>query len=310
MELDKIKDALNNISQDKEKNNFINEQKEAGLKFFESIKGFVSHEKYTEIFKCLEVVLTSKKIHSFILDGSFGLGKSTVIKGYLKQNNHKFVYLNSYSTALSLYLQVYHNKDKLILLDDLNGIWKDEKGLSILRALINTEDVRYITYNSSSEKLTAPSNFIFSGKIIILCNDIRNNLDETILSRVIYRNLRFNFAEKFDFIESIIKNNYNLQENQVKEILRFLKINLNECVINFNFRSLLKITEFYLKYPDEWRILSLKEIPKDEDMQLIKDLSLKNITIKAQIQEFITITGKSRRTYFNLKKKYNELKVS
>lgn len=310
MELDKIKDALNNISQDKEKNDFINEQKEAELKFFESIKGFVSHEKYIDIFKCLEVVLNSKKIHSFILDGSFGLGKSTIIKGYLKQNNHKFVYLNSYSTALSLYLQVYHNKDKLILLDDLNGIWKDEKGLSILRALINTEDVRYITYNSSSEKLTAPSNFIFSGKIIILCNDIRNNLDETILSRVIYRNLRFNFAEKFDFIESIIKNNYNLQENQVKEILRFLKINLNECVINFNFRSLLKITEFYLKYPDEWRILSLKEIPKDEDMQLIKDLSLKNITIKAQIQEFITITGKSRRTYFNLKKKYNELKVS
>ncbi len=286
---------------------FSNEEQAAEQQFFESIKGFVSHSKYEEIFKCLNIVLESKKIHGFICEGSFSVGKSTTIKGYLKQQNVPFFYINSYSTSLSFYLQIYANKDKIILIDDLAGIWKDEKGIAILKALLNNEEIRYINYLSTTDKLTAPSSFVFNGKLVILCNNITKLLDGGVLSRVLYRKLDFTHQEKLDLIREILDYNYRLTPSQISEITSYIKENIDETVTSFGFRTLLKITEIYLKYPNEWKEMSLKELEKDEDMVLIKELVNKNISIKEQVQEFTERSGKGRTTYFAYKKRYNQL---
>lgn len=307
--LEKIKEVLKNLPKEPQQqfNQFKTEETQAQQQFYQSIKGFADNIKYQELFKCLEVILSSKKLHSFILDGSFGLGKSTIVTNYLKQNKKDFTYINSYTTGLAFYHQVYNNKDNILIIDDLKGIWTDEKGLTILRAILNTEMVRYVNYHSTSEKLKAPSSFIFNGKIIILCNDIKHLLDETILSRAIYRKLSFTHQEKIDFIKEILVYNYRLDEKQIQDIIEFIIKNVNECVISFNFRSLLKITEFYLKYPSEWRDLSLKEIEKDEDMIFIKELQNKFTNTSDRIKAFILENGKSRMTYFRYLKRYKEL---
>ena len=307
--LEKIKEVLKNLpkAENNNLNNFKAVEKQAEKQFYESIKGFVNHPKYEEIFRCLDVVLDSKKLHSFVCDGNYGLGKSTIITSYLKQNKKQFTYINSYTTSLAFYHEVYNHKDDILIIDDLQGIWKEERGLSILRALLNTDEVRYLRYESSSEKLKAPSSFIFNGKIIILCNDIKHLLDEVVLSRAIYRKLEFTHKEKINFIKDILAFNYKLDNKQIQDIIEFIIKNVDETVISFNFRSLLKITEFYLKYPNEWKELSLKEIEKDEDMVFIKELENKSITTKAKVQEFIEKSGKSRMTYFRYLKRYKEL---
>lgn len=277
----------------------------AEKEFYNSINSYVKHEKYQEIIKYLDLVLDSKKINGFVLEGSFGTGKSLVIKSHLKAKNRQFIYFNSYTTSLAFYMMIYENKDNIILIDDLSGIWNDEKGISILRALMNTDDKRFIRYESTSDKLKCPSSFNFNGKIIILCNNITKHLDESVLSRTIYRKIEFTNAEKLEFSKKIIKWNYpKLSNYQVSNIYNFVNENVDETNLKFNFRDLLKITEIYLKYPKEWKDLAIKELEKDETMILIKELQeFKNK--KYQVEKFIEQTGLSRRTYYNYLKRYN-----
>ncbi|MEM3091493.1 MAG: hypothetical protein QXU39_02465 [Candidatus Pacearchaeota archaeon] len=288
--------------------NFNYLEKKTEEEFYKSIGGYIEHPKYKEIFKCLNLVLESKKIHGLALDGGYGIGKSTIIKGYLKKINKKFFYINSYTTSLSFYIQVYKNRDKIILLDDLSGLWEDEKGISILRAMLNNEKIRYVNYLSTSEKLKCPSSFIFKGKIIILCNNLNKHIEETTKSRMIYRKLNFSYKEKIELMNDILKHNYNFNDEDLKKITEFILKNVDETNLDFNFRTLLKIAEFYIKYPLEWENLSLKEIPKDKNLILIRELQKKYSNTNQRVQEFIKITGKSRASYFNYLKKYKEIK--
>ncbi|MEK6879561.1 MAG: hypothetical protein AABY22_08140, partial [Nanoarchaeota archaeon] len=221
------------------KSDFKEEEEKVRQQFYAGISNFVEHPKYAEILATLQVVLDSSKINGFILDGDYAIGKSTIIKSYLKQKKHNFVYINSYATSLAFYIEANKNKDNIILIDDLAGIWKDNKGISILRALLNNEKNRYIHYESTSEKLKVSSSFIFTGKIIILCNNINKLIDEALLSRVIYRRLNFNYAEKLEMIEKIINYNYKLKQEQTQEIITFISANMDETCLTFSFRTLL-----------------------------------------------------------------------
>ncbi|MEK6881042.1 MAG: hypothetical protein AABY22_15595 [Nanoarchaeota archaeon] len=303
---EELKKALEEASNKLKSNNnkFNVEEKEAEKVFYDNINGYAGNPKYEEIIKCLNVVLESNKINGFILDGSYGLGKSTLITSYLKESKKEFVYINSYTTALSFYILCWKFKDKIIVIDDVAGIWKDVKGWAILRALLNNDKNRYVKYESTSDKLTAPSSFIFTGKIIVLCNNIKNHIDDSILSRVMYRKLNFTHKEKLGIIKEIIKYNYNIVPDG---LLEWIKENVDECVVDFNFRSLLKITEIYLKYPDEWKGLAMKELERDEDMAIMKEILNNYRNVDEQIRIFMQKTTKSRITFFRYKKRYKEL---
>jgi len=310
---EEIKEVLKGIkdldfNRVKEKS-FNYEEKQAEKKFYESIKNCVPLEKYKNIVKYIKLIHNGNtKINSVIIEGETGLGKSTLVKAILKEIKINFVFYNSYSTPLSFYKNVYLNRDKTLLLDDIEGLFKDRKGISILKALLNTDEVKFIRYDSTSEKLDVPSEFIFNGKMIILSNDIHKHIDDALISRGIYRKVNFTFKEILDIAKSIIKFHHkNLKEKEVKEILNFIKENADVTTINFNFRTINKIVDFYKFDKQNWRELALEEIPKDEELVIIIKLMRKNIPVSIQIKQFIEETGKSRATYFRLKKK---LKVS
>ena len=253
----------------------------------------------------MDLILTSKKLHGLIIEGSFGLGKSFVVKSFLNSKLEKWKYLNTYTTALAFYNLLYEYRNEVILIDDLSGIWKDKKGISLLRALLNTEEKRIVTYESTSDKLKVPSKFIFNGKLVILCNDISSYLDKGLISRVLYRSLEFTHNEKLSFCRDIIMFNYpELKEEQVTILYTFLQEQLDECCLYFSFRDLLKIVELFIKYPIEWRSLAIKEIRRDEDMLLIKQLLKLHQSEKERATEYTLLTGKHRATYFRHKKKY------
>src|SRR3990167_7872792 len=93
---------------------------------------------------------TESKINCLIVEGEGGLGKSTIIKSILKELGKDIYYINSYTTSLSFYKMLYLNRFKSIIIDDVFGIFNDEKGISIIRAVTNTEKERYVKYESTS----------------------------------------------------------------------------------------------------------------------------------------------------------------
>ena len=297
--LEETAKSINIKSQD-----FINLEKSATDKFMKEIKDFVPHRNYKNLLEYLKIITNSEtKINLLVVVGEMGIGKSSVIKSMLKGLKKDFIYLNSFSTALSFYKIVYENRYKHIILDDLTGIFEDSKGISILRALTNTETTRYINYQSTSEKLDVPSSFIFEGSITILTNKITLEMDKSLLGRAITREVRFTLNEKLEFMESIIKFNYNkLNKKELKEITDFIKENVDNTTKNFSFRSMIKIVEFYNHNKKLWKELGIEELEVDEELVFIKGII--NLTIEKRNKKWADETGKTIRT---LQRKIKEL---
>ena len=278
------------------------EEIKAEKEFKDGISGFIGHRKYEIIKKYVEIVLNSQKFNGLVIEGAFGTGKSTLIKAVIKEKNRDFLYLNSYSTPLAFFKEVYKNRKNIIILDDLEGIFKDRRGKSILRALLNNEKNRYIVYESTTERLDVPKKFIFEGKIILLHNRIIDYLDENILSRVFVRKLDFSVGEMLELSEQVICFNYNeLKKEEISGIADFIKAHADESTKDFSFRTILKITELYKNEPD-WRTLALDELEKDEELRIILDVMNKYSDVKLQVNEYMALTGHSRRTFFRKKK--------
>jgi len=302
-ELNKLKGTLEQASKSvnlKEKE-FLDLEKSATDKFLQEIRGYVPHDRYKNISEYLKIITnTESKINLLIIEGDAGLGKSTIVKSELKQQNKDIYYINSYTTSLAFYKMIYHNRYRHIILDDVTGIYGDEKGISILRALTNTEDVRYVKYESTSDKLDVPSNFIFYGSITILTNHITREMNESLLNRAIHRKIYFTLQEKFDLMEKIAKFNYPNVE--VTDVLKFLKENVTDTTKNFSFRSVLKLIEFYKQNKKGWKNMAYEELENDEELVLIK--KIKNYTHKHRNEIWVEETGKSIRT---LQRKIKEL---
>lgn len=295
IDLNTLKSELENASKVIETSKLEINQLEtnANDKFMDSIKGYVNHPRYALIKEYLKIITNGKsKINCFILEGEQGLGKSTIVKSILKELNKEIYYINSYTTSLSFYKMLYLNRHKQVILDDVFGIFNDEKGIAILRALTNTESVRYVKYESCSEKLDVPSSFNFEGSITILTNTLTNAMNESLLNRAIHRKIFFSLQEKFDFMEKIAKFNY--PNDNLKEVMDYIKENVNDTTRNFTFRSVLKIIEFYKNNPDKWKSMAKEELETDKELVTAKQIMYLSTERRNAI--WIEETGLSIRT--------------
>jgi len=293
-DLNKLKGELEQASQLIDTKKELKElENSADEKFLADIKGYVNHDRYKNIKEYLKIITNStSKINCLILEGEQGIGKSTIVKSILKELEKDIYYVNSYTTSLSFYKALYFNRYKHIILDDVFGIFNDEKGIAILRAITNTESIRYVKYDSTSEKLDVPSNFCFEGSITILTNEITPAMNDSLLNRAIHRKIVFTLEEKLEFMEKIGKFNY--PKVNLKEIMEFIKENVDDTTRNFTFRSVLKIIEFYLHTKTNWKEMALEELEKDEELMFVK--SIMNISTQRRNAIWLEETGKSVRT--------------
>ena len=297
-DLNQLKSQIEQASQvmDLKKTEFLELENSADDKFMNDIKGYVPHPKYEGIREYVSVITNpDSRVNSFVLKSEQGLGKTTIIKNILtKELKKEILYVNSYTTALSFYKLVYYNRYKVIILDDVFGLYSDEKGIAILRALTNTEKVRYIKYDSTSDKLDVPTSFIFEGSVIILTNKITPEMDNSLLGRAIFREINFSLQEKIEFMGKIAKFHYEKEVEKIDEVIDFVKKNVDDTTKNFSFRTIIKIIEFYKRSKDKWKQLALEELEKDEELIFVK--SIMNKPVESRNKEWLEEKGKSIRT--------------
>jgi len=114
-----------------------------------------------------------KHAHGLMLVGPGGIGKSytvieTVRQEGLVENQH-FVRIPGYATPVGLYNALFENKEKLVIFDDCDSIFKDLTALNILKAVMDTLPERKVAWKTSSNKVMADS-FQFDGQIIFISN--------------------------------------------------------------------------------------------------------------------------------------------
>jgi len=255
----------------------------------------------------IEMVIKNH-IKGLILFGEGGLGKSYLTLKTLKDNNLKvyddYAYLKGYMTTLELYHFLYENRNKLIILDDIN-ILDNENNLNLLKGCLDDNN-RWVSYSTTSEKLKAPNQFLFNGKMILLlnCKPSTNPSLRAVETRVFNYEVGFDFKTKIKLMHELSKKEYKgLSKEKRFEIVRFIKKNTSEGTINLNFRLLFQLYECYLYDKNNFEELAKGILKDDEDLNLLRDLLDKNNEVKNACREWMQITGKSRATFFRFKKR-------
>jgi len=250
---------------------------------------------------------------SLILFSRPGLGKSFQVMSVLKEEGMEkgkdYELVSGYSTPLELYHQLYENKEKVLILDDVDGIASSRKALSLLQAATwSANGDRVVSYKTTSDKLDAPEEFKFEGSIII-CLNRESALPElkALKSRSIFHRLELTYQELVNGVFPKIAEKE--LDGNAEELVEFIRENSNPAS-ELEIRDLMKSIDLY-KYADgngaDWKELVEGIIDTDEELNLVWNLMENGSTTKENVKKFREETGKSRATYFNKKKELENL---
>jgi hypothetical protein len=150
---------------------------------------------------------------SLVITGMAGVGKTHLVKETLKQmglkESYDFEHFKGKATAAGLYLTLYANSDKIVVLDDCDSVFKDDDAVNILKAALDSYDTRQISYISSKPLKDefgepVPARFEFTGKVIFISNINQSKLDEAIRSRSFVADISMNTEQMFTRMEQLL----------------------------------------------------------------------------------------------------------
>ena len=150
---------------------------------------------------------------SLVITGSAGTGKTHLVKSTLAgmgmRESYEFVHFKGRATAAGLFVTLYENCDKIIILDDCDSVFKDADAVNILKGALDSYDTRnisYITTKPLKDEFGAhlPRTFEFTGKIIFISNIAQSSLDEAIRSRSFVADVDLTKKQMFARMEQLM----------------------------------------------------------------------------------------------------------
>ena len=149
---------------------------------------------------------------SLVITGGAGLGKTYLVKKTLTdmglEEAKQFVHFKGRATAAGLFVTLYENSDKIIVLDDCDSVFKDVDAVNLLKAALDSYDTRKLSYISTKPLKDAygdpvPRHFEFTGKIIFISNISQSKLDDAIKSRSFVSDISMNTKQMFKRIDDL-----------------------------------------------------------------------------------------------------------
>lgn len=260
------------------------------------------------IRKYIEAIMGADDMHSLIIEGPPGWGKTTSVEESLNLAKIEALHLGAYSTPLNLYNFLAENSNRVILIDDCAGIFNDPSALAILKAATwpSHHNRRTVKWGSTSSKATADK-FEFSGKLIIVCNSFPKTADgEAIRSRGYTRKINITLAQaKGLLLQAAIQKKWYPKTNVATEVAEFLISQISESSLSqISFRTLKKGYRLAEIHSDSWRELFADTLPQGaiDPESLVKELSRQRLKVKDQSRIFQEKTGLKSRSFYNYRK--------
>lgn len=187
---------------------------------------------------------------SLVITGGAGMGKTHIVKSTLEEmglkESYDFVHFKGRATAAGLFVTLYENNDKIIVLDDCDSVFKDDDAVNILKGALDSYDTRKISYISTKSLKDefgseVPRHFEFSGRIIFISNISQSKLDEAIRSRSFVADVDLTNDQMFERIEQLMPKMESRVPAAAKEqALELMKELDTEFEIEINLRSFIK----------------------------------------------------------------------
>ena len=188
---------------------------------------------------------------SLVVTGGAGMGKTHLVKQTLADmgldESTDFVHFKGRATPAGLFITLYENSDKIIVLDDCDSVFKDDDAVNILKGALDSYDSRKISYITSkplkdTDGNELPRHFEFTGRIIFISNIEQSKLDEAIRSRSFVADIDMTQDQMFTRIEQLMpKMESRIPLAAKTQALALMKeLNVEFSGLDVNLRSFIK----------------------------------------------------------------------
>jgi len=202
-------------------------------------------------------------INSFVLTGSGGIGKTTCVANTLElaglvedtpdQPSGDYIVVKGFSTPRALYETLFTYKDRILILDDADAVFKDPTGANILKAALDDKEKRIISWNSSREDSEIPGRFTYNGRVIFISNKHISDFPQAIVSRSQKVDVTLTTEEIVEIIEHIFEKRNDITDEVKSEVMEFIKENAEDAT-DLNIRSAVSLITLRTKFgPAKWK---------------------------------------------------------
>lgn len=222
-------------------------------------------------------MVANRHLASTVITGEGGLGKSFTVMKSLRaaglQSLDKmdigartlttklgYTVVKGYSTAKALFRTLYDNRNHIIVFDDCDSILRDPNAVNVLKAALDSYDVRTVTWNSEGfggGDDDLPRSFEFTGGVIFISNMPKDRIPQAIRSRAVCADVCMTRKEVIERMKTIVKADEFLPDfdQAIKmEAMDFVAENaFNPLVKELNLRSLINVAKTRAALPDGWK---------------------------------------------------------
>jgi len=208
-----------------------------------------------EFLENLVGMVITNLCHSMIVTGEGGLGKTFTVRKTLKslglEDDVDYKWISGFSTPKSLYRLLHDYRDKILIFDDCDSVFRDQAGENLLKAALDDKPVRKISWLSERQGELEPE-FEFTGRVIFISNIPMPKFSQTLKSRSMMVDLNMTFSEKIDRMLHIARDIVPAASKGIIDEAMNFAIEHGERMSDFNFRTLEKIIKIRMGGGEKW----------------------------------------------------------
>lgn len=121
-------------------------------------------------------------LNLLVVLGHPGLGKSRCIRAAVGDG---VCWIDGTASPFGIYLAAYAHRDEKLVLDDVDGIYRDRAGVRLLKSLCQSESIKSVSWRTDAATLqrrNIPGQFTTSSCVAVIANEWKSlNADVTAL---------------------------------------------------------------------------------------------------------------------------------
>lgn len=172
-------------------------------------------------------------------------------------------YVKGYSSAKGLYRTLFENKKKIIVFDDCDAAWKNEVSANLLKAALDSDEDRWVTWNVESfANDDLPRRFLFEGKVIFISNVKSEDFPQPLVSRALRCDVELTIEERFERMRQLLPSPKFAPgvSLEVKQLAYDFLWENREVAAEISTRSLLNIIQVADSGSKLWKRIALSNI--------------------------------------------------
>ncbi len=201
-------------------------------------------EKFDYIREVVRMVINGVN-PSALITGRSGVGKTYMVQDELKnaglKKDEDYLFVSGHSSAFGLYKLLHDHRDQFIVFDDCDSVFKDLKAINLLKAALDSYDVRRVSwYSEKTDTEEIEPSFDFEGRVIFISNLYADRIDEAVRSRSFCMNLYMTNAEVTEHMRNIIDAIEPKVDRALKmEVLEYIDT-ISDCFETYGLRTLIQ----------------------------------------------------------------------